>query len=232
VEAPLQNMISLQDLNKAIENAVAAYKEAEAEIVVPEEGLSADGEPLEEMEAGPIVNISIPGPMQPMQPMQPMPQIGVEDIDSDLSAAPSQQPMVQQPQMMQQPMVQQPMVQQPQMMQQPVAGPAMMGMPGGPMMGGAFQYVDGMPIVHSGMPIVQAGGAGHQIINIDTSADAMQRDGIDIMGGSRPLRRRYAPPQVNLQLGPSPIMAGPSPAAAPSAAGSFTGGALTVTKLE
>ena len=111
------------------------------------------------------------------------------------------------------------------MMQQPVAGPAMTGMPGGPMMGGVFQYVDGMPIVHSGMPIVQAGGAGHQIINIDTSADAMQRDGIDIMGGSRPLRRRYAPPQVNLQLGPSSV-------AAPSAAGSFTGGALTVTKLE
>jgi len=138
--------------------------------------------------------------------------------------------MVQQP-MVQQPMVQQPM-QQPQMMQQPVAGPAMMSMPGGPMMGGAFQYVDGMPIVHAGMPVVQAGGAGHQIINIDTSADAMQRDGIDIMGGGRPLRRRYNPPQVNLQLGPSPIMAGPSPVAAPSAAGSFTGGALTVTKLE
>ena len=59
----------------------------------------------------------------------------------------------------------------------------------------------------------------------------MQRDGIDIMGGGRPLRRRYAP-QVNLQLGPSPIMAGPSSVAAPSAAGSFTGGALTVTKLE
>ena len=229
VEAPLQNMISLQDLNKAIENAVAAYKEAEAEIVIPEEGLSADGEPLEEMDAGPIVNISIPGPMQSMQQMQPMPQIGVEDIDSDLAAAPaalSQQPMVQQQQMMQQQMVQ-----QPQMMQQPVAGPAMMSMPGGPMMGGVFQYVDGMPIVHSGMPIVQAGGAGHQIINIDTSTDAMQRDGIDIMGGGRPLRRRYAP-QVNLQLGPSPIMAGPSSVAAPSATGSFTGGGLTVTKLE
>ena len=143
VDAPLQNMISLQDLNKAIENAVAAYKEAEAQMVLPEDGVLPEGESLEEMEAGPVVNISIPSAMGIHQPMQPQ----IEDTQSELPA---------QPQMVQQ---------QPQMVQQPVVAPAMMSMPGGPMMGGAFQYVDEMPIVQSGMPAVTG---GHQIINIDT----------------------------------------------------------------
>jgi hypothetical protein len=91
--------------------------------------------------------------------------------------------------------------------------------------GGAF-HVDNMPVVH-------AAGGGHQIINIDTSTEAMQRDGIDIMGGGRPLRRRYNPPQVNVQLGPS------MPSAPVSGGSSMVGqqggssmGVLTVTKLE
>ena len=82
------------------------------------------------------------------------------------------------------------------------------------------------------MPIVQPGMiGGNQIIAIDTSMEAMQRDGLDGMEGGRPLRRRYVGggPQFNLQLGPSmaPSMA---PSMGPSMGSSM--GVLTVTKLE
>jgi len=93
------------------------------------------------------------------------------------------------------------------------------------------------------MPVVQPGMVGgNQIITIDTSMEAMQRDGLDVEG-TRPLRRRYmgGAPQVNLQLGPS---LGPSsgPSSGPSLGPSLhpgighssgsSMGILTINKLE
>jgi hypothetical protein len=213
VEAPLENMVSLQDLNKAIENAIAAHEAAKVENIVVED--VPEGAPEGDEDEGPnsIVNINVANPMMSIpqqQQMEGMPPPTMPQIEGLAPQTMAPAPIM-----------------------APAMAPTMVPaapIPIAPMqqIGGAF-HVDNMPVVH-------AAGGGHQIINIDTSAEAMQRDGIDIMGGGRPLRRRYNPTQVNVQLGPSPmagpsLMAGPSPVAGPIG-GSASMGALTVTKLE
>jgi hypothetical protein len=209
VEAPLENMVSLQDLNKAIENAIAAHEAAKVENIVVEDVVEGE-EQSDEMGDNPssVVNITIPNPMmampqqQQMEGMAPPPTMPQIEGLAPQTMAPAAPIMA------------------------PAPAPTMVPVPIAPMqqIGGAF-HVDNMPVVHA--------AGGNQIINIDTSTEAMQRDGIDIMGGGRPLRRRYNPPQVNVQLGPSMP---PAPVSGGSSIVGHQGGSsmgvLTVTKLE
>jgi hypothetical protein len=137
-----------------------------------------------------------------MQPMQPMQSLFSEQVPQQMQPQQQvpqvlqvqQQQQQQQPQQqMQQPQqqVQQQQLEQPQQQQQ----------------GGSQDRLINIPAAPGASPIIA----------VDTSIDAMERDGINYMGG-RPVRRRFQ------QGGMQPQM--------PQQGNSNSIGLLTITKLE
>ena len=171
-----------------------------------------------------VININIMQPQQP-QPQQPQPQQALQQGSQALpnvAAMPSlfsdqpvnlpeeqqvqlpmQQPMQPQQQVQMQPQQQQ--QQQPQQMQQQQPQQQ-------PQQGGSQDRLINIPSTPSAAPIIA----------VDTSMDAMERDGINYMGGGRPVRRRFQ--QNNFQQG------GMQPPQQGNNSNSV--GLLTITKLE
>jgi hypothetical protein len=150
-------------------------------------------QPMQPLQMQPMQNQSMQS-MQPMQQMQPMQSLFSEQVP-------------QQPQQMQQPQVQQ--VQQVQQQQQPQQQPLEQMQQQQQQQGGSQDRLINIPAAPGASPIIA----------VDTSIDAMERDGINYMGGGRPVRRRF-----QQQGGMQPQM--------PQQGNSNSIGLLTITKLE
>jgi len=139
--------------------------------------------------------------MQPMQQMQPMEQVqnqSMQQMQPMQSLFSEQVPQVQQQQ-------------QPQMPQQPQQPPQSQQLEPQQQLeqqGGSQDRLINIPAAPGASPIIA----------VDTSMDAMERDGINYMGGGRPVRRRFQ------QGGMQPQM--------PQQGNSNSIGLLTITKLE